>query len=203
MPIKTLALAKWKLRQDLRKLLLGKTEAGDNVFVSRTTRLDRDLPAILIYPNNEPIEQFQESPKRYKRSFGIRIEVIAAEATDQENDKLVEIIAEQVEFLIETHETDEKTFGEIIEAIRQTNAQYSFDANGQTPTMSLILDFDFIYLSTAITEDFEALDTFKGAKIEWKIGHNNASPDTGDNLDADGDGDDGSVKATDEVNVTT
>lgn len=196
-----LALIKLKIRQKIKELLKDKTEAGRNVFISRTTNLDHEeLPAILIYPNTERVDVFNSAPKDYKRTFACKIEIVGATASDDELDLQLETIAEQIEFLIEVNETEDKYFGKLIDSLMLTGSQYTFTGEGQTPTGSLILDFDFVYYANSIPEGIDLAD-FKGADIDWKVGHHNSSPDTGDNLDVDGDGDDGSVKAQNKINL--
>lgn len=88
---------------------MNNTEAGANVFISRSTKFDHEeLPAILIYPDSERVRRFEEAPKRYGRNFACKIEVIGRAATDDELDLMLETIGEQIESLLEANETEEK-----------------------------------------------------------------------------------------------
>lgn len=204
MQTNNLRLVKLKIRRAIKALLVNKTKAGCNVFVSRTTNIDHEeLPAIIIYPNTERVDEFNSAPKNYKRTFACKIEIIGADSADHELDELLETIAEQVELILEENETENSAFGKLINNLRITGSNYTFSGEGQTPVGSLILDVDFVYYADAIPEGLNNLPDFKGADVNWKHGHHNASPDTGDNLDVDGDGDDGSVKAQTKIDLPT
>lgn len=201
---KTLKRVKRKIRLKAKEILLGRTKAGENVFVSRSSKLDSgELPAIIIYPNNEKIQKFNEAPKDYKRIFTLSIEVIGTAPTDDELDDLIEDMAEQIESLMEQAETDdEKGFGKLISSLELVGTQYAVDPEGGDPIASIKLDFELVFYADAITEDVSPLPDLKGVDVKWQVGHNADSPDTGDNLDADGDGDDGGIDAQTKVDIT-
>lgn len=196
MQTKTQSLVKLKIRQVIKDLLINKTEAGCNVFISRTTNIDHEeLPAIIIYPNSERVEIFNTAPKNYKRTFGCKIEIIGVAGLDSDLDSQLERIAQEVENLLEINETEDKAFGKLIDSLMVTGSNYTFSGEGQTPVGSLILDVDFVFYADSIPEGLNNLPDLKGVDVKWQVGHHDSSPDTGDNLDVDSDGDDGSIKA--------
>lgn len=165
----TLELTKHKIRRVIRDLLKENTDAGVNVFVSRSTKFDHEeLPAILIYPDSERVRRFDEAPKRYGRNFALKIEIIGRAATDDELDLQLEKIGEQIENLMEANEDNEKTLKPITNSINLTGSRYSFEGEGQTPIGSLILDYDVEFLKYALPEGLE-LDAFLGADVKWKL----------------------------------
>lgn len=164
-----LELTKHKIRQVIKNLLINNTDAGVNVFVSRSTKFDHDeLPAILIYPDSERVRRFDEAPKRYGRNFACKIEVIGRADSDEKLDLLIEKIGEQIENLLEANETAENTLGPLVNDLNLTGSRYSFEGEGQTPVASLILEYDIEFLKYALPEGLE-LDAFLGADVKWKL----------------------------------
>lgn len=169
---------------------MNNTEAGANVFISRSTKFDHEeLPAILIYPDSERVRRFEEAPKRYGRNFACKIEVIGRAATDDELDLMLETIGEQIESLLEANETEEKTLGLLVNDLNLTGSRYAYEGESQTPVGSLILDYDFEFYDFALPEGLD-LDAFLGADLKWKL-------PTG----ADVPPDDGLVKAEDTIDL--
>lgn len=187
-----LELIKHKIRQEIKKALLGKTEAGENVFVSRSTKFDHaELPAILIYPSGEKISKLDEAPKRYVRDFTCKIEIIGAASTDDELDLQLEKIGEQVESILELNEDPNSGLGKLINSLDQSGTDYSFEGEGQTPVGSLILTYQFEFLKYGIPEGAE-LEDLKGVDIKWKLPTGNETPP-----------DDNQVKAEDKIDLPT
>lgn len=185
-----LELIKYKIRQEIKKALLGKTEVGENIFVSRTTKFDHsELPAILIYPTGEKISKLDEAPKRYVRDFSCKIEIIGAAATDDELDLQLEKIGEQVEAIMELNETAKSSLGSLINALELTASDYAFEGESQTPIGSLILTYGIEFLKYGIPEGVE-LEDFKGVDIKYKLPTGNETPP-----------DDNLVKAEDKVDL--
>jgi hypothetical protein len=165
----TLKLIKHSIRQKIKSLLVNKTDAQANVFVSRSTKFDHEeLPAILIYPDSERIRRFEEAPKRYGRNFACKIEVIGRAATDEELDLQLETIAEQIETLLEVNETAEATLGPLVNDLNLTGSRYAFEGEAQTPVGSLILDYDFEFFDYALPEGIE-LPAFLGVDSKIKL----------------------------------
>ena len=186
----TLKLLKHKIRQRIKDLLLDQTDAGCNVFVSRSTKFDHaELPAILIYPDSERVRPFEQAPKRYGRNFACKIEVIGRGASDDELDLQLEKIGEQVETILEANQDLDSGFGNLVDDLNLTGARYAFDGEGQTPIGSLILDYDFEFYDYALPEGLD-LDAFLGADMKWKLPTGATTPP-----------DDGLVKATDKIDV--
>jgi len=174
----TLELTKHKIRRVIRDLLKNSTDAGANVFVSRSTKFDHEeLPAILIYPDSERVRRFDEAPKRYGRNFALKIEIIGRAATDDELDLQLEKIGEQIENLLEANEDNEKTLKPITNSINLTGSRYSFEGEGQTPIGSLILDYDVEFLKYALPLGVD-LNAFLGADVKWKLPETEPSTST-------------------------
>jgi len=167
-------LIKSKIRKQIRETLKGNTEAGDQVFVSRSIPSQvEDLPAVIIYSNSENVSRFHDSPKDYRRELIVTIECQAAENTDEETEELLEVIAEKIEDLLELDET----LGGLSDRLELTGSQYQYESDGQSPIGVLILQYVVRFYTAAIYEGVQCLDDLKVIHIDHKIGHHNESPD--------------------------
>lgn len=99
-------------RQLIRKqavaVLLGRTLAGASVFPSRVAPYlsngwQNELPAIAVYTMDENGEIFNASPREYRRTVELVIEIIVTE--DADLDDTLDTIAREVEQLLLVDDT--------------------------------------------------------------------------------------------------
>ncbi len=80
------------------RLIAANTRAGIRVFPSRMRPLfDAELPAIILYTDNEPVEKANDSPREYKRSLILTIECAMSAANEATLDDDLDAFAQEVE----------------------------------------------------------------------------------------------------------
>lgn len=186
---KTPAFARKRaIREYVKKALIGKTDAGQRIFINRVipTQIE-DLPVILVYSLGENVTRFNEAPKDYKRDFNLRVEIVAAGDQDDDLDERLELIADKVESLLEQDET----FGDLVSHIELKSTEYTGDHEAQSPVGMLALNYSVVFVTDAISEI--SLDDFTGTDIKYSVG----------NLTEANGAPDGVTRATDTVNVET
>lgn len=158
------------IRKAVAAVLNGNTSAGANVFASRVRPVSSaSLPAILVYANDEEVEVFNASPREYKRTLTLGIE-IAARADDGLDDALDDI-AQQVERIISENQTaggasDYYLSGVHIELTGEGNSQHG----------SCILTYDVEYYTYDVSlgvagpgvPDENILEDFKRGGTTWR-----------------------------------
>lgn len=173
-------LIKRQIKEAIKKLLFGKTNAKENVFISRSVPVDvDDLPAILIYSTSETVRRFNEAPKDYQRELTVAVECLATGNDDDDLDVKLEILGETVESLMEIDET----LGDIVHKVELTGTGYTQDPDGQSPLGSLVLQFAVTFYTDAIRPGSICLPDFKETGVDWKVGHH-GSEEPGDQVDA-------------------
>lgn len=144
------------------------------IRVSRTIPTQsEDLPAILIYSTTETVRRFDESPKRYERTLTVNIECLDSGNNDDDMDMRLEIIAERVEALMESDET----LGGIANDLELVATNYQQEPDGESPMGSLVLQYNVEFYQYAIRAGETCLDDLKGMDVDYKVGHDNASPE--------------------------
>lgn len=92
------------IRNKFVELLLGQTDVGDKVFKNRArpfinmTGWVSQLPAMVVYTNDETSQQVDAAPARWERRAIISVEIHAQAGED--TDDLLDHISEQVETAI-------------------------------------------------------------------------------------------------------
>lgn len=171
----TQEFVKRRIKVAIRDLLRNQHKSVDaeNIRVSRTIPTQSEsLPAILIYSTTENVRRFDESPKRYERTLTVNIECLDSGNNDDDMDMRLEVIADQVEALMERDET----LGGIANDLELVSTNYQQEPDGESPMGSLVLQYNVEFYQYAIRPDDECLDALKGIDIEYKIGHDNSSP---------------------------
>jgi len=131
-----------EIRDAVKELLDGETEAGSNVYVNRETSLwQSELPAILIYTNQESSVPNSINLKRYIRTLELKIEVKVeeSEAVDEEIDALLAEIEEIVSENISLSGT--------VLSTKQISTEIEFDTSGEKPLGVGTLTFECQYIS--------------------------------------------------------
>jgi hypothetical protein len=130
------------IRSALKAMLSGETTAGANVFTNRETRLwQSELPAILIYTNQEPSTPESLSARRYIRNLELVIHV-KIEATENVDDDLDQIVTEVEEII----DADQSLQGTVL-ATSQTNTEIRVDSDGEKDIGIAIITFECKYIS--------------------------------------------------------
>lgn len=164
------------IREKVQAILKGRTPAGDSVFVSRAIPSDTEyLPVVLIYTTGERVNDFDESPKRYRREMSLLIECIVAGDDDEDLDDKIEILADAVEALIE--DDDQLGMKEVNGTVLSAT-EFTQDAKSASPVGRLALQYTVTYFIEAIAE--KTFDDFKGADVDWRIKRPEQTPTTVD-----------------------
>lgn len=136
-----------EIRAKVYELLLGQTTCGDAVYKNRARPFiqaegwQNELPALVIYTNDESVALYNEAPREYARTSNIIVEIHAA--ADEQTDDLLDNIAEQVEVLISRFnwEAFNVDFG-----LGSTRMQL-IDAGAQVVNGALAVTFEMTYYS--------------------------------------------------------
>ncbi len=161
------------------------TFAGENVFTSRSRKLDsHEMPAILIYTPSERVGVFNASPLEYKRVCTVKIE-IAAEGGDDIEDQLDDW-AKLIEQAMVFHDTLNDTVDEII--LLSVDSEIS--SEGEKIIGGLALTYEATYYTMAVNEgddeDHNGLVPFITATTDYEIvGSTEDSPMTSDTVTLD------------------
>lgn len=140
-------------------LKAGSTAAGQRVFGNRARMiLKNELPAILVYTRNEPVEISAESPREFKRSLALSIELIASADDEDTLDDVLDDLAEEVENLLFVDETQGGVATDTI--LGETEIETA--ADGEKPVgmakITLTLPY-FQRLPADLTGDLDAFET--------------------------------------------
>lgn len=152
---------------------------GDDVFCRKSSNHDDgDLPYIIIYPNNESAQRFDEAPKRYKRFFDVVVEIITTHDTDDELCDELDDLSYHVEAAIESDETLQgmkaySTAGKCFEDTEITSVQYDIQADGSSPIGAVRMTYSVSYVDQPYTQKIH--NDLLTVENEWKVG------DHGDN----------------------
>lgn len=157
------------IRNKCKELLLGRTAAGDSVFINRSNPFwHENLPSISIYTRTESnIEQFSQQPRQYKRFLELGIEIVVAGETEEiATDRLDELAAE-IEDVLTTDHTLDCTASDI----EISSVQMEFEHNGEQVNGFCTLRFEVLYLRTSPASNrfLEALVDFEGANVDYMV----------------------------------
>lgn len=155
-----------QIRAAFKQALLGNTDAGQSVFVSRAVPIwETELPAILIYSREEAATVFDEAPRRLQRNLTIVVE-IAAKA-DADLDDTLDDIAQQVEDEMRRGEPVlNQTLGNLVADVIYTGAEMVLTADGDKQQHgACIMTYSVIYYTEEVAPESE-LDDFITATAE-------------------------------------
>lgn len=166
------------LRKKIQDLLkAGNIEGiGKDVFSMRSIPSSiEELPVILLYPKNENISRFDESPKRYIRSLNIIIEVITTDDNDEILSDELDRLSADVEKIIEKDTEIESC----VESIELQSVIYDTEGDGQSPVGSATLTYQIDYITEPREEG--PLADFNTAGAEWHA-NDHIDNDTNDTI---------------------
>lgn len=130
------------VRSALKTILSGATDAGSNVFAHRGTSLwTSELPAILIYTNQEQAKREALNRSRYIRTIELTIEV-KVEAGDDVAEELDALLG-QVEDVVQANESIN---GTVLSTV-QTNTEIRVDSDAAQNIGVGTLTFECQYIS--------------------------------------------------------
>jgi hypothetical protein len=161
-----------EIREKITEILTGNTDAGTQVFKSRTHAVDpSELPAILVYSRDETVEIFNAAPRELKRSLTIGIE-IAAKA-DEDLDDTLDDLSDQVEALISENQTLSDTASDIV--LQRVELHLVEEGNQQhgACVMTYLVTYYTMDVSLGVAgdgiPDENVLGNFETANIEYKV----------------------------------
>lgn len=152
------------------------TVAADRVFPSRVVPLFSkvELPCILVYTNDEPVEEFNSAPRRNKRTIRLAVEIVCTMADNI--DDALDDACEQVENLLMRNDTLNGKASDV----RLTNTEIVTLPDGDKPIGAAKLSFDVEYYETVNLDPTDPLIT---GNVGWDL----AQPD-------------GKIEAEDKIN---
>lgn len=155
------------IRDQVVLALNGHTDAGLNVWASRVlpvwngrNGLEAVMPSILIYTPSDRAEVFNESPREYRRSLQIAVQlhVLGADVDDP-----LDAMAEQVEALL----LEDETLGGTVSDLRLVDSEFVFSDEGEREMGAARLMFEATYYDEI---DLRAEDTLAQIRAGWDLG---------------------------------
>lgn len=149
-----------QIRAAVAQLLQGISGVGSRVFESRSRQVwPEELPAILVYTRTETAEIFNESPREYKRTLQLAVEVIAK--GDENVDDTLDDLCQEIEHRIFQDDTLDNLVSDTI----LSDTEIDFVPDGEQPVGAARITFNVEYFTLA-PEEQEGLDDFLRAHIE-------------------------------------
>lgn len=140
------------------------TMAGVKVFGNRAAQIfPAELPVILVYTKNEPVDVAIESPREYKRNLVVSIELVASAQKESTLDDTLDAFANQVERAMLN--TDE-TFGGLVTDTLLGDTEIEQISEGEKPVGAVKISFAMPYYQQFPEEPEETLDPFETANTE-------------------------------------
>ncbi len=188
------------IREAIQKALLGKTLAGERVFSNQSTSAwDEDLPVILIYPKTETAEEYATNPRELKKTVFVTLELIASGAEEftkgekPPEKQVVEDLLDQMALEVECELSRDDTLGAITikdfggnpkevalaDDLFYTSTEWEFNGEGAQAIGSARLVYAVVYYEKVplSIDKIAGLGDFKKVEAEWKVGHDDSSPD--------------------------
>lgn len=159
------------IRHAVAAALLGNTDAGQCVYVSRMRPLSAEkLPAIFVYTLNESARVFTESPRELERTLTLGVEIIAR--ADSGLDDLLDDIAAQVERIL-----SENQYPACAADIVYTGAEITLGREGDNQHGSCVLTYDVTYYTPDVSDGVSGpgvppenvLTPFETANVKYKV----------------------------------
>ena len=157
---------KQEIREYVKKALVDKTDAGSNVIVSRAIpSWSENLPQLNVYSADEPVSEFHQSPKTYKREYAFNVECTVAAGSKESLDDLLDVIVEQVEQAIEIDDS----LGKLVDFCNLANVNYSGEPDGDALIGSAILTYQAVFLQEAIGPEEASYKDLKGIDVVYNL----------------------------------
>jgi hypothetical protein len=161
-------------RKSLRKKLAETLIAADipnigaDVFTQRSIPNKTDeLPVLLVYIKSSNSEEFDNSPKSYRKQFDVTFEIITV---DDDDEKLADELDDMVEAVERTIEED-VFLEQNCESVQQKSSFTTTDSNGASPVGSTRINYTFEFIVPARNEDTELPDLNTVAN-NWELNNN-------------------------------
>jgi len=164
------------IRKQAVALLLNKTGAGASVYASRiepfiSNDWEQELPAIVVYTQDESGELWTAAPREYRRSVELVVEIHAS--GDSTLDDTLDNLARQVE--IELLKDD--TLGGTVEDLRYARTRMVLRDEGQSLLGGCRISFDADYIDAHPTADFNAtLPNLNTVSTEYSLDNEQTDP---------------------------
>lgn len=165
------------IRKVIKDLLKGATDAGEQVFTSRSIPTwVENLPVILIYTKDENVERFNEAPKSYRRILNLELEIVAKGSEDEDVQEVLDRVSDQIESLMEKDETlgNDENKNNIANKLELSKVEYTLEADGDSPVGMAKNTYSIEYFTDVV---FDCFPDFKQANIDYQVGHHDESPD--------------------------
>jgi hypothetical protein len=132
-----------EIRTALKDMLTdGESGIIANIFVNRESRLwQSELPAVIIYSNQETTTPKDLSSRRYIRTLELTVQC-KVEATENVDEDLDDLVSE-VETVIDS---DQSLKGTVLSSV-QTNTEIRIDAEGEKDVGVAIITLECKYIS--------------------------------------------------------
>jgi len=163
----------------------------DRVYTNQSTpQWDSNLPAILIYPENEVASEFAAAPRELKRVISFRVECLASGPEEPNTtgkrsvEDLLDDLCEQVECELSRDDTVGCTADDII----LTGTEFQFEGDGAFPIGSARMTYEVTY-HQAVPDSIDkqaGIEDLKKANVDWHVGHHDSPPDL-TNIEAEDD----------------
>ena len=154
-------------RKAIVERLVDRTAAKGRVFSNRTLPIRvEDLPAIYVQMRTVRSQLYIVSGRRqYQREPDVEIECIAAKGADDFADNLADLMAEDVEALLEL----DPTLGGCISDLSVVgDARVGIDEEGSQPVAAAIVPVRLVYFKDAIECDPAALAHFESLSVVYE-----------------------------------
>lgn len=155
------------IKEAIRGVLLGKTDAKERVSISQSTPTDDEsLPVIRIYALSESVSRFHESPKDYKRALNVTVEIISNGDNDDDLDSHLEDMGEKVEAIMEIDET----LGDLVDGLELVSSAYGTSGDGSSFMGSLFLTYEITFYADAIRPSSTCYPPLIDAEVKIESG---------------------------------
>jgi hypothetical protein len=151
----------------INALKAGGTVAGTRVFGNRSRPVfAKEIPCIIVYTKNEPVEESGSGPREYKRSLALAIELLSQAADEDTLDDVLDDFADQVETIMFADET----FGGVASDTVLGETESDILTDGEKPTGVLKINFTLPYYDRKPADSQgSGLDDFKTADIKFDV----------------------------------
>lgn len=151
---------------EIVQTLKGKTIAGQNVAYSFTPKPQmNNLPVVLVYAQNEEIEQLSQAPREMRRNLFVTVEAIADGSDDVEMTVRIDDLADEIEQLL----SEDDTLNCSADDILLSSVQFQYEGEDiENPIGSCRLIYQIKYRDFFPREQVN-VDDFDSIKTEWDI----------------------------------
>ncbi len=192
-PIADRGLLRKNIRNKVVEILKDKTAAGSRVFGNPSiTAWESELPVIHVFPRNESVSKFNESPREWRRDLDLTIEILA-KGPDTNLDlgtpesgvtSLADILDDLVEQVECEMSRDETLQCEVDDSFLQS-VDFEFDASGAQPIGSARLNYSAVYMTMSPRDTGKqgVTDDFTKAVIDYNLSEDENTREAQDVLD--------------------